>query len=138
MSTVPEIIVARHCKIRILALSLVTNKAVLEPGPNGDDRAVQDCDREALNKTLAQGKASHQEVLDAGIEAAEDVQVSRADMVGGYTNNSSATAIDRSDSEGCSKLRRLVVSPSCQQWLLFHLRIGTGKQPWEGFYDAEA
>ena len=77
MSTVPEVIVARHCKIRILALSLVTNKAVLDRGPRGDDMGIQNFSGNDLATVMQQGKASHAEVLDAGQEAAKVVQVSR-------------------------------------------------------------
>lgn len=55
MSTVPEIIVARHCGMRILAMSLVTNMVVL-----GD---------------ASLGKADHEDVLRIGRLAALDMQL---------------------------------------------------------------
>ena len=75
MSTVPEIIVARHCNMRVLALSLVTNNAVLDPGPRGDEISVQDSRGQDLKRATEKGKANHEEVLNAGQKAAADVQV---------------------------------------------------------------
>lgn len=77
MSTVPEIIVARHCDMRVLAISLVTNKALLEDGPRGNDIQIQESSRPDLTRAIEKGKASHEEVLDAGEKAAREVQVRR-------------------------------------------------------------
>lgn len=74
MSTVPEIIVARHCSMSVLAFSLVTNQVVMEAGPRGDSAEFGDSSRVDLTKALEEGKASHEEVLAAGREAAADVE----------------------------------------------------------------
>jgi purine-nucleoside phosphorylase len=74
MSTVPEIVVARHAGMRVLAFSLVTNSAVLEAGPRGDDEVVETMDSEQLQAFLSKGKANHEEVLEAGRDAAKDMQ----------------------------------------------------------------
>ncbi|CEL01562.1 Putative Purine nucleoside phosphorylase [Aspergillus calidoustus] len=74
MSTVPEIVVARHCGLRIIAFSLVTNNAVLSPVPRGDDHLIQGRDVKELDAILQEGKANHEEVLEAGRLAAQDMQ----------------------------------------------------------------
>ena len=55
MSTVHEVVVARHASVRVLGLSLITNIAVLE---YGDDVVL----------------ANHQEVLDTGKARSPDMQ----------------------------------------------------------------
>lgn len=65
MSTVPEVIVARHCNWKVLALSLITNNCVLDPPASA-------LDIEPV--PLKEGIASHQEVLENGRIASMDVE----------------------------------------------------------------
>ncbi|KAI9790365.1 MAG: hypothetical protein M1816_005183 [Peltula sp. TS41687] len=74
MSTVPEIIVARHCGLRVLAFSLVTNISVLDAGPKGNDIQMEFIEGKDLNRIIEIGKANHVEVLGVGDDAAKDMQ----------------------------------------------------------------
>ncbi|CAI5758685.1 unnamed protein product [Candida verbasci] len=65
MSTVPEVIIARHSGLKVLALSLITNAGVGEKPPSAfHENPI----------ALDQGMASHDEVLQAADEASKDVQ----------------------------------------------------------------
>lgn len=83
MSTVPEVITARHCGLRVLAFSLVTNNAILEAGPRGDDKRLANMTVEELETELGRGKANHTEVLEAGKEAAKVMQALIVNVVAG-------------------------------------------------------
>ncbi|KAK6464668.1 purine nucleoside phosphorylase [Scheffersomyces coipomensis] len=65
MSTVPEVIIARHSGLKVLALSLITNAGVGDKPPYATEVDV---------KPLDEGMASHDEVLQAADEASKDVQ----------------------------------------------------------------
>lgn len=63
--------------MRVLAFSLVTNNAVLTPVPRGDDHLLRSTSSGELDTIIKEGKADHQEVLEAGRNAAQDMQVSQ-------------------------------------------------------------
>ena len=67
MSTTAEVIVARHCGLRVLALSLVTNKCVM--------------DHDAVDH------ANHGEVLTAAQNSSKHVQKLVANIVEQLGNN---------------------------------------------------
>ena len=83
MSTVPEVIAATHAGIKVLAISLITNKVVLKPyfdfesalkdEQRGGEK-VQDLVNKVLNADTAEA-ANHDEVLEAGRMRADDMRM---------------------------------------------------------------
>ncbi|KAL9587553.1 MAG: hypothetical protein Q9212_000130 [Teloschistes hypoglaucus] len=67
--------------MRVLGLSLVTNIAVQVPVLRGDDASVMDMNQGELARAIAEGTASHEEVLKAGEEAALDLQTLIHDLM---------------------------------------------------------
>ncbi|XP_063075903.1 purine nucleoside phosphorylase-like [Engraulis encrasicolus] len=73
MSTVHEVIVARHCGMRVFALSLISNQAVMD--------------------YESEERANHEEVLQTGDERAQQLEkfiatfVSRLEELGGGAAN---------------------------------------------------
>lgn len=84
MSTVPEVIAARHCGLKVLALSLITNKVVTtdyfdvrkalqEQTQSSAQIKNGDQDKDQAKKDL-QEAANHEEVLEVGRRRAEDIR----------------------------------------------------------------
>ena len=53
MSTVPEVLVARHCGIRVFGMSVITNKATSEDGELLDEQDVLVHADQAATKVMA-------------------------------------------------------------------------------------
>jgi purine-nucleoside phosphorylase len=79
MSTIPEVVVARHCGIQVLGISLMTNAVVIARGRNAkkdvlidaglahDHLAHEEVERDAI-------VANHEEVLETGAARTADMQ----------------------------------------------------------------
>lgn len=66
MSTVPEVIVGRHCGIEVLAVSLITNAGVGDKPASAFDENPTPLDKDM---------ASHDEVLETAGAASKDVEI---------------------------------------------------------------
>ncbi|XBW37678.1 hypothetical protein QEN19_003260 [Hanseniaspora menglaensis] len=79
MSTVPEVIVARHCGWKVLALSVITNNVVTDL-PQKATETIADEEEVPLDK----GKANHKEVLETGLLAAKDLELIVESLADGF------------------------------------------------------
>lgn len=73
MSTVPEVIIARHCGIKVIGLSLITNSVLSEKPASAKLACSQNkSSGDFIDQT--EGMASHNEVLESANAAADDVK----------------------------------------------------------------
>ncbi|CDU24351.1 related to PNP1-purine-nucleoside phosphorylase [Sporisorium scitamineum] len=89
MSTVPEVIAAAHAGVKVLAISLITNKVVLKPyfdfsaalqaEAKGGDK-VEELVKKTLHRDTAEA-ANHEEVLEAGAARAQDMKNLVAEII---------------------------------------------------------
>ncbi|PWN91366.1 inosine guanosine and, partial [Acaromyces ingoldii] len=81
MSTVPEVIAARQAGLKVLGISLITNKVVVSPYFDAAAvaaEAASDADAQARARDMLQQDAgeaaNHQEVLEVGRKRADDIR----------------------------------------------------------------
>lgn len=66
MSTVPEVVAARHCGIRVLGLSLITNRVAQGLGVDCKAFVARELAGEPHGEEEEEMIASHAEVLETG------------------------------------------------------------------------
>ena len=73
MSTVPEVVVARHMHVNVLAISLVTNKVSMDSGANAAE-ILNGVDRKQMD-VFNRPVPNHDEVVAAANAAARDINM---------------------------------------------------------------
>ncbi|OMH79048.1 Purine nucleoside phosphorylase [Zancudomyces culisetae] len=81
MSTVPEVVVAKHCGLEVLAVSLITNRAVLTKEPSSLDIARAKLNNEPIERKV-ENFANHEEVMEVANARALDLQTLIKDFLG--------------------------------------------------------
>ncbi|GAV28707.1 hypothetical protein PMKS-002181 [Pichia membranifaciens] len=82
LRTVPEVIVARHCGMKVIGLSLITNSVLGEKPASAKEACLQGGAYKAVDQT--KGMASHAEVLESANNAADDMKSLVEYFVGTY------------------------------------------------------
>lgn len=76
MSTVPEVVIGRHCGLKVLGLSLITNMVAMPTGRESVRHQVFGSQNSNTDSSMDthEIKATHEEVLEMSKERAKDMQ----------------------------------------------------------------